>query len=179
MTNDPSNLGVVVDLAENPFADLRVLFHATSLLEGKSAWLLKQARRKTYLADVVDEPAKVSKLLVLLRQTKSPRCPGHRPRRLQNDRPCTDRGHLAPQRGRSRTKDLPAPRRSFATLSCSVVSCCCRYRPCSRCAANAGAGREPGSSPRIARRRRSGAGERHVERHRSHEDRPQQRKKPT
>ena len=50
-----------------------MLLHATPLLERKSSRLLKKARRKTHLADVVDEPAEVSELLVLLGQTKSAR----------------------------------------------------------------------------------------------------------
>ncbi len=73
VTNDARNLRVVINLAENAFADLRVLFHATSLLEREGARLLKQAGRKTHLADVVDESAKVSQVLLLLRQTKSAR----------------------------------------------------------------------------------------------------------
>ena len=73
MANDPGDLGVVIDLREDSFADLRVLFHPTSFLERQSTGLLKQSRRKPHLADVVDEPAQVSELLLLLRQPETNR----------------------------------------------------------------------------------------------------------
>jgi hypothetical protein len=65
-SDDVSDLRVVVDVAEDPLSDLGVLLHLPALFESQRPWLLEQAGRESDLADVVDEPAKVDKVLFIL-----------------------------------------------------------------------------------------------------------------
>ena len=66
--HDVGDLRVVVDVAEDPLADLGVLLHLPALLEGQRARFLEQAGRQPDLSDVVDEAAKVDELLLILGQ---------------------------------------------------------------------------------------------------------------
>src|SRR5207249_6519492 len=60
---------VIVDIAQDPLADLGMALHLSALLERQWSRLLEQTGWKTDLADVVDEPAKADELLPLLRQS--------------------------------------------------------------------------------------------------------------
>jgi hypothetical protein len=66
MPNDASDFGVVVDLAEDSFANGRVLFHSTTFLERECSGLLQESGRQTDLSDVMDETAHVRQLLQFL-----------------------------------------------------------------------------------------------------------------
>ena len=68
VTDDRRDLGVVVHVAEDPFADDRVLLHLTTLLKGERARLLQQPSRQPDLPDVVHEPAEMRELLFLARE---------------------------------------------------------------------------------------------------------------
>ena len=65
-SDDVCDLRVVVDVAQDPFADLGMLLHLPALLEGQRTRLLKQAGRKPDLADVMNESAEVDELLFIL-----------------------------------------------------------------------------------------------------------------
>ena len=67
--DDVSDLRIVVDVAEDPLADLGVLLHLPALLEGQRPRLLEEAGRQADLADVVNEATEMDELLLLLRQT--------------------------------------------------------------------------------------------------------------
>ena len=64
MSNDRSDLGVVVDLRKDALADLAVRLHEATLLERERTRLLEKAGRQTDLSDVVHEPAKMNELLL-------------------------------------------------------------------------------------------------------------------
>ncbi len=55
------NLGVGIDLRENPLADFGVLLHLPTLIECQGARLLEEASRETDLSDVVHETTKLRK----------------------------------------------------------------------------------------------------------------------
>ena len=59
MPDDRRDLGVLVDVGEDPLADRRVLLHLASLLERQRAGLLEEPRREADLADVVNEAAEI------------------------------------------------------------------------------------------------------------------------
>ena len=63
VTHNTGDLGIVLNLGQDPFPNRGVLFHLPSLLESKSAWLLQQSGRETNLADVVNEPQRWTSLL--------------------------------------------------------------------------------------------------------------------
>src|SRR4029079_13690729 len=65
-TDDVADFRVVVDVAQDPFADLRVLLHLSTLVQCEWAGLLEQTGRKPDLPYVMDEAAKVNQLLLLL-----------------------------------------------------------------------------------------------------------------
>ena len=65
--NDVCDLRVVVDVAEDPLADLGVLLHLPTLLESQWTGLLEQASGKPDLANVVHEAAEVDEFLVVVR----------------------------------------------------------------------------------------------------------------
>ncbi len=73
VTHNTGDLGVVLNLGQDPFANRGMLFHLPSLLEGKSAWLLQQSGRETNFADVVNEATKVDKLLFFGGETEPDR----------------------------------------------------------------------------------------------------------
>ena len=66
MAHDGCDLGVVVNLRENPLADLRVPFHDTALFEGEGTRLFEQSWWKADLADVVNQSSQVGQLLLVL-----------------------------------------------------------------------------------------------------------------
>ena len=62
MPNDLRNLGVVIDVGQNPLADHGVLFHLTAFVKSESTRLLKKSWRKPNLPNVVNKSAQVGKL---------------------------------------------------------------------------------------------------------------------
>ena len=69
MADDVGDLLVIVDLAQDLLADLRVLLHLPPLLERQRPRLLEQPCGQPDLADVVDEPTKMRQSLLLLAET--------------------------------------------------------------------------------------------------------------
>src|SRR6266566_3834116 len=69
--DDIGDLRVVVDVTEDPLADLGVLFHLPALLERQGPGLLEQTSGETDLADVMYEATEVDELLFLSRQSHS------------------------------------------------------------------------------------------------------------
>ena len=57
MSHDSRNLTVVVDLLENPLANLSMALHLASLVERERSLLLEQACRQADLPDVMHKPA--------------------------------------------------------------------------------------------------------------------------
>ena len=55
-----------IHISEDAFPDLGMALHYAALLEVEWAFLLQESRRKTNLADVVDEAAKMHFLLIAL-----------------------------------------------------------------------------------------------------------------
>ncbi len=68
VANDGRDLRVLVDVAEDPLADRRVLLHLPTLVERERTGLLEETGREPDLADVVHEPAQVRVLLHLSRE---------------------------------------------------------------------------------------------------------------
>ena len=60
--DDVRDLGIVVDLCEDPLCDDRVLFHLPSLVEREGSRFLQKTWWKPNLADVVNQAAQVGKL---------------------------------------------------------------------------------------------------------------------
>src|SRR5262245_59136013 len=63
MANDRGDLGVGIDVGQNPLPDFGVTLHLAPLVERQRAGLLEQSWRQPDLADVVNETAQVSQLL--------------------------------------------------------------------------------------------------------------------
>jgi hypothetical protein len=64
MTDDSSNLRVVVDVLEYPLANYRMLLHLSALFESQRAWLLEQTRWEPHLPNVMNEAADMRKFLL-------------------------------------------------------------------------------------------------------------------
>ena len=62
MADNGRDVVVRVDLAENPFADHRVILHYPPLFQRKRALLAEKARRQPDLANVMDESAEICAL---------------------------------------------------------------------------------------------------------------------
>ena len=60
MPDDRRDLGVIVDVRQDPFANHRVLLHLPPLLQRQRARLLKKSRSQSNLSDVVHEATEVS-----------------------------------------------------------------------------------------------------------------------
>ena len=68
VAHDLGDFGVVLDLRENPLADLGVLLHFAAFVQCQGPRLFEEARGEADLADVVYQPAHMSELLILFGQ---------------------------------------------------------------------------------------------------------------
>ena len=65
MAYNVSDLFVALDVSQDSFTDYWMSLHLTTLVGCEWTHLFEQSRRKPDLADVVDEPSEVSKLLLV------------------------------------------------------------------------------------------------------------------
>ena len=79
--DDLRDLGVVVHVREDALADHRVLLHLPPLFRRQRSRLLDDTRSDSDLSDVVEEPAEVRELLLLLVETE----PGRDVARIDRD----------------------------------------------------------------------------------------------
>src|SRR5215207_5663117 len=71
MAHDARDLGIVINVSENPLADCGMFLHLAALIEGEGPGLLEQPRRESNLSDVMHEPTQVRKTLLFLDQAHS------------------------------------------------------------------------------------------------------------
>jgi len=71
VTDDPRNLGIVINLREDPLADRRMLFHLTPLCQRERARFFEQAWRQADLPYVMNESAEVHQSLVRLAESQA------------------------------------------------------------------------------------------------------------
>src|SRR4051812_31620848 len=73
MSHGVGDHGVALHVAQDPFADDRMLFHLPALVKRQCTWFLEEARWQTDLANVMDQSRDVRHLLILRRQPE-PTC---------------------------------------------------------------------------------------------------------
>ncbi len=66
MANDIGDLFIVLDVCQDSLADYWVLFHQSPFLKMEWPWLFQKTSRKSNLANVVNESAQVSGILINL-----------------------------------------------------------------------------------------------------------------
>src|SRR5262245_13840476 len=69
VTNDRGNLRICVHVCQDSFSDLGVTLHLPPFLQGERSRLFKKTGWEADLADVVDQPANTSKVLLFCRET--------------------------------------------------------------------------------------------------------------
>ena len=72
MSDDRSNLCVVINVRKDALTDLAVRLHQTTFFKGEWPFLLEEARRKSDFSDVVNESGKVTLPLLFLAQSHTP-----------------------------------------------------------------------------------------------------------
>ena len=69
--HDPRDVGIVLDLREDPLADDGVLLHLPPLIQRQRSSLFEKAWGQADLADVMHQPAEMNELLLLFAKAHS------------------------------------------------------------------------------------------------------------